>query len=130
MPHDAKDVVADVHARLAENLGGGPVAFPGSDLDILDGIERLEPGDDLRRRCADLDEDRAAAPHELGEIGGRIGGLDFAAVDDKHAIAGQFDLGKNVGGKQDGVVAAQILNQVAYGADLVGVETDGRLIED
>ena len=32
--------------------------------------------------------------------------------------------------EEDGVVLAEILDQVAHGADLIGIEADGRLVED
>src|SRR5437764_11538813 len=58
------------------------------------------------------------------------GGGDLAAVDDDGLVAGDLHLGQDVGREQDGVLLAQLADQLARRADLSGVEAGGRLVED
>ena len=51
-------------------------------------------------------------------------------VDDDHAVAHDADLVQDVRGKQDRALAAQVADQIADVDDLIGIEPDGRLVED
>ena len=64
------------------------------------------------------------------EILRSVEGLDAALVDDDHARAKRLDLRQDVRGEKNGVVAAEIANEVADESDLVRIETDGRLVEN
>ena len=64
------------------------------------------------------------------EILRRVQCFDAAFVDDDDARAEHLHLGKNVGRKKDGMVAAQIANQVANKAYLIRVQSDGWLVEN
>ena len=78
-----------------------------------------------------FEADVAHAAELAKQVGRRVAGLDAALVqDDDHARAGHFDLGEDVRGKQDRVLLAQVLDEVAHLADLVRIEADGRLVED
>ena len=55
---------------------------------------------------------------------------DGAVVDDQHALADAFDLGKDMRGQHDRMAAAELLDDVADLDDLDRVKTDGRLVED
>jgi hypothetical protein len=66
----------------------------------------------------------------LPELGRRVDGDDAALVDDGDPVAEHLHLRQDVGGEQDGRRAAQRLDELAGLPDLVGVEPDGRLIED
>jgi len=131
LAHDAVDVLADVDAGLGENFGLGPAVFVGEDdFDVVDVGEGLDFGDDVGAGGLDFKEDGAAAADEAGEVGGGVGGFDAAVVDDEDAGAGEFDFGEDVGGEEDGVVFAEFLDEVADGADLIGIEADGGFVED
>ncbi len=56
------------------------------------------------------------------ELGGRAVGDDFAAVHDDGAGAGGFDFFEDVGGKEDGLVLAEALDELADLVFLVGVQ--------
>ena len=47
-----------------------------------------------------------------------------------HLLAGLFDLGKNMGAENDGMVAGQAFDQVAGFVDLFGVEAGGGLVKN
>ena len=73
----------------------------------------------------------AAWPCEpLAQLVGAALGDDPAAVEDQHAAAEQLDLGQDVGREQQGVLAAELADQLADGHDLLRIEADGRLVED
>ena len=57
-------------------------------------------------------------------------GFDPTAVDDDNATAGHLHFGKDVSREQDGVLPSEILNQLSYLADLIGIKTAGRLVEN
>ena len=61
---------------------------------------------------------------------GRIDGDDFPFVDDHHAVARHAHFRQDVRRKNDRVISRETLDQMAYLDDLLGVETDGRLIEN
>jgi hypothetical protein len=65
-----------------------------------------------------------------GEVMDGIPRNQFSLTDDDDLFAGLFDLGQNVGAENDGVVTRELLEQVAYFDDLLGVESAGRLVED
>ena len=60
----------------------------------------------------------------------RVAGLDAAFVDDDDATTGHLDFGQDVRRKQNRVLLAEILDQLAHLSDLVGIETDRRLVEN
>ena len=74
--------------------------------------------------------DVADAAKLAEQVGRRVAGLDLALVQDDDARTGHFHLGQDVGGKQDRVLLAEVLDEVAHLPDLVRVEADGRLVED
>ena len=80
--------------------------------------------------AGDLDLDRAAAAQLRGQLLLGPLGDDLAVLDDQQAIAGLADLGEDVAGEQDGVLAAQRLDGRAHLHDLHRVEAAGRLVED
>src|SRR3954469_8086169 len=51
-------------------------------------------------------------------------------MQDQHMAAGHFHFGENVRGEQDGVLFAEILDELADGADLVWVQANGGLVQD
>ena len=76
-------------------------------------------------------QENAAGGADLAEqVLRRIARFDPAFVDDDDAAAGHLHFGQNVGGKQNGVLFAEILDQVAHLPDLVRIEAAGRLIEN
>ncbi len=81
-------------------------------------------------RAADLDLDARGGEDLLHEL--RLGALghDAAAIDDHHPIADHGDLRKDVGREDDGVLAGQGPDEGADLGDLLGVETDGGLVQD
>ena len=60
----------------------------------------------------------------------RIARFDSPFVNDDYPAACHLDFGQDVSGKQNGVLPAQILNQLAHLPDLIGVETNGGLVEN
>ena len=72
---------------------------------------------------------RLAAPKPF-ETGNGIVENHFAAMQDLHAITHGLDFRKNVRRQNQAVIAAQVSDQGADLANLVGVEPDGRLVED
>ncbi len=107
-PFDARR--ADLHARGAGNFGQEILErlFGGLGINV-NSLPALE----LRR-----------------EILRRIDGGNFAFVDDDHAIAGHADFRQDVSGKNDGVRAGQALDEVADFDNLLGIEADGRLVQN
>jgi hypothetical protein len=57
-------------------------------------------------------------------------GRDLAIVDDQHPAAGLADLGQDVRAQDDRMLGAQLSDQLAHLDDLLGVQADGRLVED
>src|SRR4029077_11392863 len=59
-----------------------------------------------------------------------IARFDSAFVNDDYPSACHLDFGQDVSGKQNGVLPAKILNQLAHLPDLIRVETNGGLVEN
>ena len=57
-------------------------------------------------------------------------GDQLAFVDDQNAVANGGDLLQDVGGEDDGLLAAQLLDEVSDLDDLVRIEAAGGLVED
>ncbi len=79
---------------------------------------------------ADFDQHRFGAASAILQIVHRVGRDQLAFVDDEHLLAGLLDFGQNVSAENDGVVAAQALDQVSSFVDLLRIETGRRLIEN
>src|SRR5882757_2771589 len=60
----------------------------------------------------------------------RIARFDSPFVNNDYAAACHFHLGQDMGGKQNRVLPAEILNQLPYLPDLIWVETNRGLIEN
>src|SRR6187399_2028178 len=71
-----------------------------------------------------------AAALELIQRGDRIVEHGRAVMQNLHAVAHAFDFGQDVGGQDDAALAAELADQVTDLANLVGVEPDGRLVEN
>ena len=131
------DPVADQRARhLGAQVGRAlqrqqrhavRLAHDGALADAGDGPGRL---DGAGRGAGDLDLDRAAAAQLRRQLLLGPLGDDLAVLDDQQAVAGLADLGQDVAGEQDGVLAAQRLDGRAHLDDLHRVEPAGRLVED
>src|SRR5437763_9762243 len=87
----------------------------------------------------DLLERRHGSRRAVRRDGARVGSLEpFERVvgdhpplrDDERLLAGSGDLGKDVGGEYDGVLARERLDELAHLYDLCRIETDGGLVED
>ena len=52
------------------------------------------------------------------------------AIDDHYPLAGHGDLGKDVGGQNDGVLAGETLDELPGLDDLSRVQPRGRLVQD
>ncbi len=74
-------------------------------------------------------EHRLRAAQALGQRIGRVDGDDLALVDDHDPLAGLRHFRKDVRAQDDGVVAAELANQLAGLDDLLRVEAGGRLVE-
>ena len=76
---------------------------------------------------------RSQGPHVavggLGQLNRAAPVDDFPAGQHRHVPAGLPNILDDVGGKDDSVALAQFPDQAAYVADLVGVESHGRLVE-
>ncbi len=57
-------------------------------------------------------------------------GDDLAAMDDDHPVTDYAHLVEDVGGEQDRALAAQISDEIADVDHLIGVQADGRLVEN
>jgi len=98
--------------------------------DLFDGGDGGEGLADLVGGAHELGGDAAGGPHLADEVGGGVGGLDTAVVDDDDLVAEHGDLAEDVGGDEDGVFFAEAFDEFANGADLVGVEAVGGFVED
>ena len=74
--------------------------------------------------------DGFGAAQPVGEVGHRIDGHQLALADDDDALAGVLHFAEDVGAENDGVVAGEVLQQLADFDDLLGVEAGSGLIED
>ena len=82
------------------------------------------------RVTAHLQAHGARALQAVGQVVRRVLRDHPALVDDDDAPAGHRDLGQDVRGEHDGVLAAEALDQLAGLDDLLGVEAGRRLVED
>ena len=80
--------------------------------------------------ACNADDQLSIAGDERGKVIGLVVGDDLTIVDNENALADGGNLLQNVGGENDGSVLAQILDNVSYLDDLLGVETDGGLVKD
>ena len=80
--------------------------------------------------ACNADNQLSVAGDERGKVIGLVVGNDLTVVDNENTLADGGNLLQNVGGKNDGSVLAQILDNVSYLDDLLGVETDGGLVKD
>ncbi len=101
--------------------------------EVLDGAHPREAGDDRRR---DGIGGARADRHEGAVLQARLQVLhgplrdDAAARDDDDPLADLLDPGDDVGGEEDRPVPPELLDEVPDLAHLVGIEADGRLVED
>ncbi len=77
-----------------------------------------------------FDNNAAGAPDFSEQIFRRIARLDSSLVNDDDAAASHLHFRENVRRKQNGVLFAQVLDQLAHLADLVWIEADGRFVEN
>ena len=70
------------------------------------------------------------AVHGVDDVFGTFVCDDLSLVYDDDAVAYRLNLGQNVRRKNDGMILAEVLDEVAYLNDLLRVETDGRLVEN
>ena len=66
----------------------------------------------------------------MGEVFLSIVGHDLSFVDYDDPVADGLHFGKNVGGEDNGVPFSQRFDQIADLNDLLGVKTDGRLVQN
>jgi hypothetical protein len=59
-----------------------------------------------------------------------IARFDSPFVNDDYPAARHLHLGQDMGGKQNSVLSAQILNQLPHQPDLIWVETNRGLVEN
>src|SRR5690348_900649 len=81
-------------------------------------------------RRARFDADAEAAFELRREILRGVHGGDFTFVDDDDAIARHAHFGQDVRGQDNRVIAREAFDQVAHFDDLLGIEADGRLVEN
>ena len=91
---------------------------------------RLERLGHLLARAAHHQRDALGALEAAIEVLRRVLGHHAAVGDDDDARAGRGHLGQDVRAQDDGVLAAERLDQVARLDDLLRVEAAGRLVED
>ena len=90
----------------------------------------VQRGENLSLRTADLDAVQTVFLHHAGDILRLLIGNETALVDDDDAVADGLHLGKDMGGEDNGVIGAQVADQVADLDDLLRVQTDGGLVKD
>ena len=112
------DVADTVGITSAESIGE------------LDSGKRTEKLYDLVLRTDDLRNESAGAVHGVDDVFGTFVCDDLSLVYDDDAVAYRLNLGQNVRRKNDGMILAEVLDEVAYLNDLLRVETDGRLVEN
>src|SRR5581483_8854437 len=121
-PHVAFAGALDLAAHAAAvHVIGADVRHARNDLQRVDQLSPRRLGFEL---------DAIAALQTLGEVLGSILGRDLPVADDHHPPAGHADLGQDVRGQDDGVLAAQAFDELSGLIDLLGVETDGWLVQD
>src|SRR5262249_23102983 len=124
------DLRPQVRAALALDLGGDQFVRARRDLDALDAPDRGDGFAQALGGASDLKADALAAFELRGQGLGRVGGGDAGPVGDEHTVAGHLDFGQDVRREDDRVLSGQIFDQAADFLDLVGVESDGWLVED
>ena len=130
LPHLLEDQRTQVFPRPrreghALELARGGLDLEGGHLrEVAEGLaDRLGRGLDLGHHTAVLAE---AAFQILDPVGRH----DAPLVEHQHPGAGHLDLAEDVRRQQHRVRPAQLLDERAHGPQLVGIETDGGLIED
>ena len=111
----------DVGREADEEAAVAPV-FDGRDA--VDAAQRFDGG-----RPVQTDGDGAAAL-ELAQAGDGVAEHDFAVMQNLHAVADRFNLGEDVCRQDHAVRAAEFADQCANVEDLVGIEPDGRFVEN
>src|SRR5262249_2909155 len=119
-----------IRADFAFDVRGEQAVLVRSDLDVPDAFDRGDRVAQVFGGAFDLKANALAAFELLGQVLGRVNRDDAAFVDDDHAVAGHLDFGQDVRRKNDRVLPGQVFDQTADLLDLVGIESDGRLVED
>ena len=115
LQRDQRDAVRLAHARCASPM---PVTVRATSIARADGP------------ATSTSMVPASPPSCVGQLLLGPLGDDLAALDDQQAVAGLADLGEDVAGEQDRVLAAQRADGGAHLDDLHRVEAAGRLVED
>ena len=104
--------------------------FAGRVSDFRAVGKRSKGGGDACLFAAHRQQKHALLFHAAAEVFGRVGGNKLAFGDDHDRIADGADFGKDMAGKDDRMAVAEAADQVAHFNDLLGVETNRRLVED
>ena len=80
--------------------------------------------------AGDFEQDGFGAARSGLQIADGVGGDELSFIDDDDLLAGLLDLGQDVRAENDGVLAGEILDEIACLVDLLGVEAGGGLVEN
>ena len=96
---------------------------------MLDFAHRVPARPQFGYRRRDFRYDQSVAQDVL-QVLRRVRRENFPFVHDEHTIAGHFHFEKSVRRDEHGVVAPQVFDELAHGADLVRVQADRRLVQN
>lgn len=77
-----------------------------------------------------FDGDPTGPAHGVNEVLRGVGGLDAASIDDDDLVASHLHFAENVGGEEDGMLFAEVLDEAANRANLVGVQSVRGLVKN
>lgn len=124
------DALAGIRSGIHPDGVAGPAVFKRLWGDFFHLLETIERGGGSGRIGLDFHVDAAGGAHLGDEVRRGIGGFDLPAIDDDDAVASHLHFRQDVGGNEDGVGLAEVADEFADLADLVGIEAIGGLVEN
>src|SRR6187551_3803860 len=99
-------------------------------MHMKDSVDLAEPGFGVAGWSSQREGDLFGMPKPCRQSVWRILGDDASPADDDHSLAYRGSLGEYVRAQDDRMRSCQTLNQFPDLDDLLGVESDGRLVEN